>query len=164
MAQTAHNTTEFTMPSDVEVQITRVLEAPRELVWEVFTKPEHLQNWMLGPEGWEMPICELDLRPGGTWHYEWRHASGEQMEMSGVYQEVTPQERIVNTENWGGGWPETVNTLTLTEEDGKTTVRTVVRYPSVEARDAALQTGMRDGVNLSYERLEKLVRSLASAV
>jgi uncharacterized protein YndB with AHSA1/START domain len=162
MAQTANSTTQFTTPSDVEVRITRVLDAPRELVWEAFTKPEHLRNWMLGPEGWEMPICEIDLRPGGAWHYEWRRASGEQMQMSGVYQEVTPPERIVNTENWGAEWPETVNTLTLTEQDGKTTVTTVVRYPSKEARGAALQTGMKDGVKLSYERLESLVRSLAS--
>lgn len=163
MAHAANSPTEFTTPSDVELHIKRAFAAPRERVWEALTKPEHLRSWMLGPEGWEMPTCEMDLRAGGSWHYVWRHANGDQMEMTGVYREVTPPERIVNTENWGGEWPETVNTVSLTEhEDGGTTVTTVVRYPSREARDAALQTGMKDGVNLSYKRLEAVVRSLAT--
>ncbi len=164
MAPTADNTAEFTTPSDSELQMSRVFDAPRDVVWDALTKPEHLRNWMLGPEDWEMLVCEIDLRPGGSYHYEWRHPNGQQMQISGVYRELRAPERIVNTENWGEEWPETLNTVTLTEEeDRKTTLTTVVRYPSREARDAALQTGMKHGVNLSYERLEKLLRSVANA-
>jgi uncharacterized protein YndB with AHSA1/START domain len=145
--------TSFTTPSDREVVITRVVDAPRTLVFDAYTRPEHLRHWMLGPEGWTMPICELDLRPGGKWRYVWRRTDGSEMSLHGVVQEVTPPERYVCTESWGGNWPETLNTLVLTERDGKTTIRQTVRYPSKEARDAALQTGMKEGVTQSYDRL-----------
>ena len=164
MSPMADNTTEFTTPSDSELQMSRVFDAPREVVWDALTKPEHLRNWLLGPEGWEMIVCEIDLRQDGRYRYQWRHTNGEQMQISGVYRELRAPGRIVNTENWGGEWPETLNTVTLAEtEDGETTLTTVVRYPSREARDAALQTGMKDGVNLSYEHLERLLRSMAKA-
>jgi uncharacterized protein YndB with AHSA1/START domain len=154
-------TAEYTTPSEVEFQIQRVLDAPRELVWEAFTKPEHLTQWMLGPDGWSMPVCETDLRPGGAWHYQWRHEGSETMDMHGVYQEVTPYARLVTTENWGGPYPETVNTVTFTETtDGKTLVTTTIRYPTTEAREAALQTGMTRGVERSYERLDEVLTAL----
>ncbi len=154
------NATTLTTPSDREIVITRVLAAPRRLVWEAWTSPEHLPRWMLGPEGWSMPVCEADLRPGGAWHFVWRHADGSEMAMRGVYREVVPPERLVSTESWGGDWPETVNTLTLTEEGGTTTVTQRVLYPSKEARDAALRTGMKEGMNLSFNRLEALLRTM----
>jgi uncharacterized protein YndB with AHSA1/START domain len=154
------NATTFTTPSDREIVITRVLDAPRRLVWEAWTRPEHLPRWMLGPEGWTMPVCEIDLRPGGSWHFAWRNADGSEMAMRGVYREVVPPERLVSTESWGGDWPETLNTLTLTEEGGKTKVTQRVLYPSKEARDAALRTGMKEGVNLSYNRLDALLRTM----
>jgi uncharacterized protein YndB with AHSA1/START domain len=153
------NATTFTTPSDQEIVMTRVSDAPRSLVFDAFTKPEHLTNWMLGREGWTMPVCEVDLRPGGAWRFVWRSSDGAEIEMSGVYQEVAPPERLVNTESWGPEWPETVNTLTLTEEDGKTRVTSTVLYPSKEARDAALQTGMKDGVSLTFDRLAELLRT-----
>jgi uncharacterized protein YndB with AHSA1/START domain len=153
------NATTFTRPSDQEIVMTRVFDAPRSLVFDAFTKPEHLTNWMLGREGWTMPVCEVDLRPGGAWRFVWRSSDGAEIEMSGVYQEVAPPERLVNTESWGPEWPETVNTLTLTEEDGKTRVTSTVLYPSKEARDAALQTGMKDGVSLTFDRLAELLRT-----
>jgi uncharacterized protein YndB with AHSA1/START domain len=153
--------TTFTTPSDREIVMTRVFDAPRSLVFDAFTNPEHLPHWMLGPEGWTMPVCEIDLRPGGAWRFVWRKSDGSEMEMGGVYQEVAPPERLVNTESWGPEWPETVNTLTLSEEDGKTRVTSTVLYPSQEARDAALQTGMKDGASMSFDRLAEYLRTQA---
>jgi uncharacterized protein YndB with AHSA1/START domain len=155
------NATTFTTPSDREIAVTRVFDAPRRLVFEAHTKPEHLRNWMLGPDGWTMPVCEIDLRPGGTWHFVWRRADGSEMEMRGAYKEVVPPEKLVSTESWGGDWPETINTLTLSERDGKTTLTITILYPSKEARDAVLNTGMKDGMNQSFERLAEYLHSLA---
>jgi uncharacterized protein YndB with AHSA1/START domain len=149
--------TTLTMVSDEEIAITRTFDAPRHLVFEAHTKPEHVTQWLLGPEGWTMPVCEIDLRPGGTWHFAWQHADGSKLEMTGVYREIVPPERIVNTEQWGSDWPETVNTTLFTEKDGRTTVTQMVRYPSQQARDAALATGMMSGVERSYELLEGLL-------
>jgi uncharacterized protein YndB with AHSA1/START domain len=153
--------TTFTTPSDREFAMTRVVDAPRRLVFDAWTNPEHLPHWMLGPEGWTMPVCEIDLRPGGAWHFVWRGSDGTEMAMRGVYREVVPPERLVSTESWGGDWPETLNTLTLSEADGKTTITVTVLYPSKEARDAALQTGMKDGVSASHDRLAAYLRSMA---
>jgi uncharacterized protein YndB with AHSA1/START domain len=155
------NATTYTTPSDREIAVTRVFDAPRRLVFEAHTKPEHLKNWMLGPDGWTMPVCEIDLRPGGMWHFVWRRADGGEMEMRGVYKEVVPPEKLVSTESWGGDWPETTNTLTLSEQDGKTTLTITILYPSKEARDAVLNTGMKDGMNQSFERLAEYLHSLA---
>ena len=153
-------TTTFTTPSDREIVATRVFDAPRRLVWDACTSSDHLPNWLLGPEGWTMPVCEIDLRPGGAWHFVWRGADGTELEMRGVYQEITPPERLVNTESWGGDWPETLNTLILTEEDGKTTITQSGLYPSKEARDAALNTGMEEGWSASYDRLAEYLGSV----
>jgi uncharacterized protein YndB with AHSA1/START domain len=152
--------TTFTTPSDREVVATRAVDAPRARVWAAWTSPEHVTRWLLGPEGWTMPVCEIDLRPGGAWHYGWRGAGGAEMEMRGVYREVMPPERLVQTESWGGEWPETLNTLVLTEEDGKTTMTCTVLYPSKEARDAALGTGMKEGWSTSYDRLDQYLRTM----
>jgi uncharacterized protein YndB with AHSA1/START domain len=150
-----------TTPTDREIVITRAFDAPRRLVFEAYTNPEHLPHWMLGPQGWTMPVCEIDLRPGGAWHFGWRHSNGQQMEMRGVYREVTPPERLVSTESWGGDWPETVNTLTLAEENGQTTITCRILYPSKEARDAALKTGMKEGMALSFNRLAERLGAMA---
>jgi uncharacterized protein YndB with AHSA1/START domain len=152
--------TTFTTPSDRELAMSRVFDAPRELVFEAWTNPEHLPHWLLGPEGWTMPVCEIDLRPGGEWHFGWRGSDGTEMEMRGVYREITPPERLVNTESWGGDWPETINTLVLTEEDGKTTVTLTALYPSKEARDAAIQTGMKEGASATFDRLADHLRTM----
>ena len=145
--------TTFTTPSDREVVITRAVDAPRRLVFAAWTDPRHIPQWLLGPEGWTMPICEMDLRPGGAWRYVWRKADGAEMEMSGIVREVSPPERLVTTERWGPEWPETVNTLLLTESGGKTTITLTITYVSKAARDAALETGMKHGMNLSFDRL-----------
>lgn len=153
--------TTFTTPSDREIVAVRVFDAPRKLVWDVHTSPRHLPHWMLGPEGWTMPVCEVDLRPGGTYRFVWRKGDGTEMEIHGAYREVTPPERLVQTESWGGDWPETLNTLVLTEDNGKTTVTSTVHYPSKEARDAALGTGMKEGWSISNDRLDEYLRTIA---
>jgi uncharacterized protein YndB with AHSA1/START domain len=145
--------TTFATPSDLEICATRTFDAPRALVFDAWTKPEHVPNWMTGPDGWSMPVCEIDLRVGGTWRFVWRRDDGGDMEMHGVYREIAPPERLVATENWGGDWPETVNTLMLAEEAGRTVVTQTTLFPSMEARDAALETGFRSGMTLSFNRL-----------
>ena len=93
---------QVTTPSDLETLMTRSFDAPRRLVFEAWTDPRHLPNWMLGPEGWTLPVCEVDLRAGGGWHFVWRRSDGSEMGMRGTYREVTPPERLVSTESWGG--------------------------------------------------------------
>ncbi len=160
-ADPAPGVTRYTTPTDTEVVITRTFRAPRKLVFEAFTSPEHLPHWMTGPEGWTMPVCEVDLRAGGTWHYVFRKTSGVEMDMRGTYREVTPPERVVSTERWGPEWPETINTLEFVEQGGLTTVINTIAYPSREARDAALQTGMKDGVEQSYARMDRYLATRA---
>ena len=146
--------TGFATPSDTEIEVTRVVDAPRELVFDCWTKPEHITKWMLGPPGWTMPVCEVDLRPGGSWHFVWRSEDGREMDMHGVYREVAPPERLVATESWGGDWPETLNTVVFSDEGGKTLVTSTMSYPSKGARDAALETGIKDGMGMSFDRLD----------
>ena len=163
MTQKNSAATTVTLPSDREIVIARAFDAPRELVFAAYTSPEHLPHWMLGPQGWAMPVCEIDLRPGGVWRFVWRHTDGGEMEMRGVYHEIVSPERLVCTESWGGEWPETLNTLTLSSESGKTAIRQHILYPSKEARDAALKTGMQDGVSASYDRLGDYLAAMAQA-
>ena len=106
-----------------------------------------------------MPVCEIDLRRR-AWRFVWRRADGSEMEMRGEYREVAPPERLVSTESWGGDWPETLNTLVLAEEDGRTTITSTILYPSKEARDAALETGMKDGVSTSSTASPEYLRGL----
>jgi uncharacterized protein YndB with AHSA1/START domain len=159
-ARATTGVTTFATPSDTEVVLTRVVDAPRRVVFDAWTKPQHVRQWLLGPEGWTMPVCEIDLRPGGTWRYVWRKADGAEMPMGGSYRDVVPPERVVSTERWGPEWPETVNTLLFTESAGQTTITLTITYPSKEARDAALRTGMKDGMEPSFARLDKLLRTL----
>jgi uncharacterized protein YndB with AHSA1/START domain len=151
--------TSYITPSDREVLMTRVVNAPRRLVFAAWTEPRHLQRWLTGPEGWTMPICEIDLRPGGRWRYGYRKASGKEMTLTGSVLEVVPPERFVTTESWGPEWPDTVNTLVLTESEGRTTIALTITYASKEARDAALDTGAMDGMNRAFELLDELLNA-----
>ena len=152
---------ELTLPSELEARFSRLFDAPRELVWKAWTEKEHMQKWMTGPEGWTMEVLENDFRPGGSWKYVWRKTNSTEMEMNGVYREIVSPSKLVSTENWGGPYPETVNHLVLTEEHGKTRMTLSIIYPTVEARDAALQTGMDDGMAVSFDRLNKLASNLS---
>ena len=118
------------MPTDREFVATRVVDAPRRVVYNAWTNPKHVQQWMLGPEGWTMPVCEMDLRVGGTWRYVWRKSDGTEMPMSGTYREIAPPDRLVSTESWGPDWPETLNTMVLTEVAGQTTITLTISYPT----------------------------------
>jgi uncharacterized protein YndB with AHSA1/START domain len=153
--------TDFSTPSDTEIRAVRVFAAPRELLWAMHTDAKHIPKWMTGPEGWSMPVCELDVRPGGHWRYVWRKTKGEEMMMEGAFVEVVKPSRLVTTERWGPEWPETVNIVEFTEEAGRTVLTMTVRYPSKEARDAALQTGMKTGMNASYARLDVVLAGAA---
>lgn len=125
------------------------------------TKPELLRRWFDGPSGWSLVVCEVDLRVGGAFRYEWRGPDGSEMGMGGVHHEIVSPERIVRTEvfddDWTGG--ETRGTAVLTEQGGKTTLTITVLYSSGEARDGALGTGMAQGVAAGYDRLAELLGS-----
>lgn len=151
--------TTFTTPSDREIEMTRLFDAPRELVFDAFTNPEHVPHWF-GPRGWSLPLCEIDLRPGGSWRYVLRGPNGEEMGMSGEYKEITPPERVVTTESFDDYPGDSLNTLLLTEEDGKTRYTVTVLYPSKETRDAVLASGMSEGAAETLERLAEHLESL----
>ena len=154
-------TLKVTTPTDREIVMTRVFVAPRKLVFDTWTKPELLKRWLLGPPGWSMPVCEIDLKAGGAFRFVWRSSDGREMGMRGVYREIAPPERLVHTElfdeDWTGG--ETLVTTVLTEQAGRTIVTMTALYSSREARDAARATGMEQGVAASYDRLAELLAS-----
>jgi uncharacterized protein YndB with AHSA1/START domain len=148
-----------TARGDREIVITRVFDAPRSLVFDAMTKPELVKRWLLGPAGWTMPVCEIDLRVGGAYRYVWRGPDGAEMGMGGVHREITAPERIVCTQlfdaDWTGG--EAVGTMILTEKGGKTTLTNTILYNSRQARDAVLKTPMEQGMAVGYDRLEELL-------
>ena len=148
-------------PADQEIRMTRLFDAPRHLVFEAMSKPEHVKRWWgcLG-EGYSVPVCEIDLRPGGAWRFVNRHPGGE-VAFYGEYREISPPDRLVFTEIFEQ-FPDTVTVVTavFTEEGGKTRLTATVRYPSVEVRDMVLGSGMDHGAGISYDRLEDLVAEL----
>jgi uncharacterized protein YndB with AHSA1/START domain len=150
-----------TTPSEVEIRMTRLFDAPRELVFEAMTKPEHVKQWWgrLG-DGYSVPVCDIDLRIGGGWRFVNRHPHGE-AEFYGEYREITAPSRLVFTEIFAD-FPDTVSVVTteFTTESGKTRMTATVRYPSLEVRDMVLGTGMARGAGVSYDRLEDLVADL----
>lgn len=153
----------LTTPSDREILITREFNAPRDLVFDCMSKPELVRRWLLGPPGWSMPVCEIDLRVGGAFRYVWRNdADGTEMGMGGVYREIVRPERVVQTEkfdqDWTGG--ETIGTSILTEKNKRTTMHLTVLYSSKEARDGALRTPMADGMNAGYARLDEVLTAI----
>jgi uncharacterized protein YndB with AHSA1/START domain len=146
---------------DRDIVMTRTFDAPRDLVFEAHTKPELVKRWLTGPPPWEIVVCEIDLRAGGKFRYVWRNpTNGTEMGMGGVYREIVAPERIVSTEKFDDPWyeGEAVGTLLLTEENGRTTLTNIVTYSSREARDGVLASGMASGVEISYDKLEKMVR------
>lgn len=155
------DTFKVTTPTDREVQVTRTFDAPRKLIFDALTNPELVKRWLLGPPGWSMPICEIDLRVGGAYRYQWRFdASGNEMGMRGVFKEIAAPERIVATEKFDEAWyaGEALDTTVLVEKDRKTTMTLTVCYESKEARDTATQSGMERGMAIGYDRLEELLQ------
>lgn len=158
-------TLQITTPSDREIAMTRVFDAPRHLVFEALTRPELLKRWFGGPPGWTLVVCDIDLRVGGTYRYVWRRDNGDEMGMGGVYCEIVPNERVVATEAFDQSWypGEALDTMVLVEKDGKTTLTTTVLYESREARDGVLKSPMEEGVAASYDRLEEYLASTLAA-
>ena len=151
-----------TTPSEQEIRLTRLFDAPRQLVFEAMTRPEHVKRWWgrLG-EGYSVPVCEIDLRVGGKWRFVNAHPGGEAA-FHGEYREIAPPGRLVFTETMEPHpEPGSVVTSILTEEGGKTRLTVTARYPSREVRDIVLGTGMDRGAGISYDRLEELVAELS---
>jgi uncharacterized protein YndB with AHSA1/START domain len=155
---------QVTTPSDREIAMTRAFDAPRNLVFDAFTKPALIKRWLGARPPWYMAVCEVDLRVDGAYRYVWRKDAGTEMGMSGVYREIVRPERIVCTEVFDDKWyeGEALDTMVMTERDGTTTVTTTVLYESKEARDGVLKSPMESGVEESYQRLDELLASTAT--
>lgn len=148
------------LASDREVRFARTFDAPRALLFDAFTRPEMIRRWLFGPDEWPLVECRVDPRVGGRLRYVWRHVTtGKEMAVNGMFREVTPPQRLVHTElfeeDWTGG--ETVVTTTFEERDGRTTVTLAIVYSSRQARDAALATGMSEGMSRCFARLDVLI-------
>ena len=152
-------TLQITTPSEREILMTRVFAAPRETVFDAWTRPELVKRWLWAFD-WPITVCEIDLKVGGRLRYVWRQeGTGQEMGVSGTFREIARPERIVHTElfdeDWTGG--ETVVTTLFDESDGRTTVSMRVLYASEAARDAAMKTGMAEGVDDFYDKLDVLL-------
>jgi uncharacterized protein YndB with AHSA1/START domain len=149
------NEVEVSTPSEREILITRMFDAPRDLVFEAHTSCEHMSNWW-GPRKYEFASCELDFRPGGTWRIVHRADGEEDQGFRGEFREIVPPEKIVWTFEWEGmPGHVSVETLTLEEQDGKTLLTATSVYDTVEDRDAMLQSGMEEGMVETYDRLDE---------
>ena len=151
---------EVDLPDDRTIRMTRRFHAPRHLVFEAQTKPEHVRRWWGFPSS-EWLACEIDLRVGGKWRFATREEDGAEVEFYGEYREIVPAERLVQTEVFAP-FPDNGSLVTVTfeERDGFTTLTSLAEYDSKETRDMVLQTGMEEGAALSYDRMEDLLASL----
>jgi uncharacterized protein YndB with AHSA1/START domain len=148
-----------TTPSDREIAMTRVFDAPRSMVFDALTKPELIKRWLGAFGGWSFVVCEVDLKVGGAYRYEWRGSSGEKLAMGGIYREIVRPERIVYTEKFDESWygGDALDTTILEEKNGRTTLTTTVRYESKEVRDAVLKSPMEGGVSKGFDKLAELL-------
>ena len=155
---------EVTLPSDREVRVTRTFEAPRQLVWDAHTRPELMRKW-LGYGGWDMPVCDMDVRVGGQYRWQWRSQDdGKQFGFHGTFTEVDAPSTLTHHEYFdpgdvGGAMPvgdPCIVCLELSEENGVTTLVCNMTFASKDAREAAISTGMTDGMEYSYTRLDDL--------
>ncbi|MGV3710476.1 MAG: SRPBCC family protein [Gemmatimonas sp.] len=162
---TTNSTAQVTLPGDTHIRVVRDFKAPRTLVWQAHTDPALFQRWIGGYPGWSMPVCEMDVRPGGKYRWRWRQeAEGSEFGFSGEFREVEAPAKMVQAEFYDPGTfggpmstAPTINQLTLTERDGITTLVTLITYTSKEARDGAIASGMTDGMETSYARLDALL-------
>ena len=152
---------QVTTPSDREIAMTRVFDAPRSLVFDAFTKPELLKRWLGVRGGWTFAVCEVDLKVGGAYRYVWRGPKGQEMGMGGVFREIVRPEKVVATEKFDDPWyeGEALDTMTFVERGGKTTATTTVLYVSRQVRDAVLKSPMERGVAESYDQLDQVLAS-----
>ncbi len=157
---------EVSLPSDTEIRVTRDFAAPRKLVWQAHVDPKLFQRWIGGYQGWSMPVCEMDVRTGGKYRWRWRmDESGQEFGFFGEFREVEAPSHMVQVEHYDPGTmggamdasSPTINRTSFSEKNGVTTLVTLIKYASKEARDAAISTGMTDGMETSYQRLDTLV-------
>ncbi len=150
---------ELTTPSKRELQMTRTFDAPAWLIFDALTKPALVQQWLLGPPGMTMPVCEIDLRVGGGYRYVWRTPDGRDMGISGTYTEIQWPHRMVHTERFDHQSEDDVAIVTtrLEEKDGRTTLTQVMLFPTQEIRDAVVASGMAQGVEASFDRVDPMV-------
>jgi uncharacterized protein YndB with AHSA1/START domain len=160
MPQTSSGTATVTLPADEQILITREFDAPKELVYKAFTTPELVKRWWHAKRG-DMTVAEIDLRVGGTWRYVMVTEDGYEAGFHGEYREIVPNERIVSTEIFEG-MPdaEAVNTMTLAEVDGRTTLTILVQHANKAARDAHIESGMEAGLQDALDLLEEVAVSL----
>ena len=153
---------QVTTPSDREIAMTRVFDAPRSMVFDAWTKPELLKRWLGVFGGWSFVVCEVDLKVGGKYRYVWRGKDGNEMGMGGVFREIVRPERLVCTEKFDESWypGDALDTTVFVEKGGKTTVTTTVRYESKAARDGVLKSPMEGGVAQSYDKLAEELASM----
>ncbi len=153
------DTFQVTTPSDREIRMSRVFDAPRAMVFDALTQPALVRRWLAGPPGWTMEVCEIDLRVGGAYRYVWSGPDGVRMGMSGVCRELVRPERIVNTEKFDEAWypGEAVGTVVFVEQGGRTTLTTTILYDSRATRDGVLKSPMEKGVAAGYDKLEVLL-------
>ena len=156
-APVAPHETLYATPSDHELVITRTFDAPSSIVWAAFTDPKHLPNWHTGPDGFTMPVCEIDLRPGGSWRYVWRNRTGREFEVKGTYRDVDPPRRVVTVTHAHGD--EQTSTTTFTEADGRTTVTVTQSFASSASRDRGLPYA-KVGTESNYTRLDAYLPSM----
>jgi uncharacterized protein YndB with AHSA1/START domain len=162
MAAMTSGTATVSLPTDDQILITREFDAPRHLVWQAWTTPELVRRWWHANRG-EMTVAEIDLRVGGTWRYAMITPDGFEVAFHGEFREIVPNERLVSTEVYEG-FPEgeAVDTLTLTEEDGRTTMTILVQHSSKAHRDAHIESGMEDGLQDALDLLEQVAVALGS--
>lgn len=154
------NILKLTLPSDRQVRVTRMFDAPRQLVWDAMTRAELLRQWFSGPPGWTLDVCEIDARVGGKYRYVWKGPGGMVMGMGGVIQEVDPPQRMVGTEAFDQPWypgNNAVGTFEFQEKGDRTEFTLTVTYESKQARDIALSTPMEQGMAASYNSLESFL-------
>lgn len=156
---------ETTLPSDTEVLVKRSFDASVDLVWRAYVEPELLRRWCTGTPGWSMPVCEMDMRAGGKYRWRWRNdENGQEFGFTGDVLEVVPHAKLVHTQMFDAGnlavsmgSEPSIITVVFDETDGITSVATTIKYASKADRDEALATGMTDGMEISYQRLDEVL-------
>jgi uncharacterized protein YndB with AHSA1/START domain len=163
MAMTTSQSAVVTLPTDTQIHVTREFDAPPRLVWRAYTEPELIARWWHANRG-EIRSTDVDLRVGGRWRWVMVTPDGYGVAFNGEYREIVPYQRLVYTEIFEGVPTDpadaAVNTMTLTEVDGRTNLVSITELPSREARDAILETGMEAGMQDAYDLLEGVAVSL----
>jgi uncharacterized protein YndB with AHSA1/START domain len=144
------------LPSDCEIALTRIFKAPRQLVYDAFSKPEILKRWF-GPRGCSLVACDVDARVGGGFRFVLREPGGRELGMRGFYRELSPPERSVHSESFDDFPGESLVTAVFTERDDKTTLIVTILYPSKKVRDTVIKSGMEHGAAESYDKLAEML-------